>query len=335
MSPERSIARREVPGTRLRASILGIAVDPPPVASPDSDRRFVALLRKARTEGVTVFDVANPRAERLVAMAFPEHDPELLVIVAGGPAVVSEGERSGSSPKALEAVRRPVANSPPLDPGHRRLAPQIPGVVEWSVDEIEERPTAPGPVAQEASGPSSDGAWSLRLPPVRETISELLNRYRPKLISTELSLLAPDLTAYVGAEAEARGLGVFVRDPFASGLLDGSRFSATLSSRTPRSGPADVRALRAEFEPVLQLGFLSAGARRTLPQSALQYLLARGWVTSVIVPLPRPERWGDVFGAPAAPPLTAAEIARVDGEAARGSSAGRSSPAERNSPGGW
>ena len=264
-----------------------------------------------------MFDVAGSnapaQAERMVATAFPRADPELLVLVRArlSGSRAGRGPETGgplaTDPRALEGLRTSLAES------RRRLAPQSPGILEWSVGgpDADEADTAVAALESLRTEGEIAG-WSLRLAPDRETLGPQLARYRPKLFSTELSLLDPSLTRYLESEARTAEFGTFVRDPFANGLLDGTRFSSALSDRTPRTGPVDVRALRTEFSPVLRLGYLSTGNRRTLAQSALQYLLPRSWVTSILVPLPRPERWEDVFGAAKTAPLSVEELLQVE-----------------------
>ena len=308
--------QRILPGTPRSCSVLGFVVSPPSTGAPDADRQVVALLRKARSEGVTVFDVSGEapagRAQRLVAAAFPEFDPELVLLVGGGlsrpPATrESSASKSPEGEGPLAGLRASLAES------RRRLSPQVPGILEWTLDTAPSEEIATVVASLETLRSSGDVAgWSLRLPPEPSVVSSQLGRWRPKLLSTEVSLLDPSFASFLDAEAPAAGFGVFVRNPFAGGLLDGTRFSSTLADRPPRSGPIDVRALRAEFDPVLRLGFLSGKHRRTLAQAALQYLLPRTWVTSVLLPLPRPERWEELFGAAATPPLSAEEFARVE-----------------------
>jgi aryl-alcohol dehydrogenase-like predicted oxidoreductase len=317
-----SEAVRSVPGTARTVSSIGIAVDPTAATSPDADRSMVALLRRARAEGMTVFDAAGAtspaRAERLIATAFPHADPDLFVIVraSSGTTGSAESAFSGGAPRTPSA---PVATElrAGLRESAQRLAPQVPAIVEWRVDPGD----LPGDVeaamvALEAARTAGEvEACSLRVPPGREALSAVLGRSPSRLLSVELSLLTPSLTRALDAADQADPLAVLVRDPFSNGLLDGRRFTSALSDRSPRSAPVDVRALRAEFTPVLSFDFLTSGRRRTLPQATLQYFLTRRWVTSVLVPLPPPERWTDVFGLAGAPPLSPEEVTRIDGGA--------------------
>jgi len=314
MAPARSIGRRPVPGTQRTASVFGLVVDPPLVAPPAADRQFVALLRKARGEGVTVFDVsggAHPvRAERLLAAAFPDFDPELLIIAPGTGRGSSRRDRPAGAPSDAPDHRKDLASN--LAASRRHLAPQVPGILEWSTE-------AGGPDEMDAVRTSLEelrdsgevAGWLERLASDRPTLPERLARDRPRLFSTELSVLEAGLFARIGAVRNSYGFGGFVRDPFAGGRLDGTRFDSSVAGRAPMGGPVDVRALREEFAPVLRLGFLALPHRRTLAQASLQFLLSGGWVTSILLPVPRPERWEEIFGTGAAEPLSEEELQRL------------------------
>jgi hypothetical protein len=133
----------------------------------------------------------------------------------------------------------------------------------------------------------------------------------PALFSGVLSLLEPGLVTAFEAGGSPPPARLIARDPFAAGRLDGSRFAATGSLSGPEAGPIDVRSLHDEFDPVVRLAFLTEGRRRTLAQTAVQFVLHWPWVASVVVPLPTPERFDDVLGFAARPPISREELARL------------------------
>lgn len=275
------------------------------------DRALATSLRRAREGGVTTFDLVHTgslaRAERWLASAFPNPDPTLLFIIG----------RTGRDPSD---IRRP-SGEPTLQPTDllRELEDTLPADVERL------RPYGSVMVEVDAGGAP--------LEQLRETLSAL-DRHRndgliagwswrrrgealpsatesgvtPLVWSVELSLL--DRSPLVALqERTARGpFGVLVRDPFSGGRLDGTRFGTTLAERGPLAPPPGIQSLHAQLDPILRLGFLTAGRRRTLAQAALQFLFRWPWVTSVLAPLPRPERWEEIVGAMRAPPLDSEEL---------------------------
>ncbi len=311
------VLRRTLPGRPLVVSAIGVAVDPEPVASPHSDQATISLLRLARRRGVTTFDAAGarspPRAERLIAAAFPQPDPELTVIAP--PARASPGPRSldhragpAAPTSATDELRHAVEET------RRRLAPQPISVLELAGSTED-----PGvsPFAVEAldalTADGSISAWAVRVERESRPLPTEGTHHGPggPLYSVAASLLDRAPLDWAANLADRQPVGVFVRDPFAGGRLDGRRYSALLADRTPTGPPVDVRSLAAEFEPVRRLGFLSLRGRRTLAQAAVRFLLDAPGVVSVLVPVPPPERLNEFLGSEGTPPLTEEELARL------------------------
>lgn len=320
MNPGRISIRKAIPGSPRTTSTLGLTVDPLPFA-PGSDEGQIALLRRARAEGVTVFDAAGgrcpARAEQLLARAFPEPDPELVILIrptVGGVPLESPWQSPGRAPelrgdRSLPVERLGIA----LAESRRRLAPQVPAIVELGT-ERDAADSATEDLRAPLDALRSSGeiiGYCSRLPRDRDTVREFLSRPRPPLVSVELSLLDRALTEALDRAARAKPLGAFVRDPFAGGLLDGSMISKGAAGRPPRSGPVELERLSAQFAPVLRLGFLTSTGKRTLPQAALSYLALHPWVVSVLIRPPAPESWENVFGFERSAALSPDELARL------------------------
>lgn len=311
--PPPSIGRRPLPGTNRRFSEIALSLDPPMVAPPAADDRSIALLQRARRHGVTVFDVADgrfpARAERLLARAFPEPDPELEVVVGRSPeSLAREASSEGEGGQRIDFASA-FQNS--LERSRRRLAPLRVSVVEWTGAPTGIAGTAPGAFAPNfATPPGKEEAWSVRLIP-SGTGLPTSNAGSPPLFSGGLSLLEPEAVRWFGPPNGPPGAAFIARNPFADGRLDGSLFAASTVAGAPAGAPIDVRRLRQEFGSVLRLGFLTEGRRRTLAQAALQFALYWPWVVTVVVPLPTPERIDEVLAYGSRPPLSEIELARL------------------------
>lgn len=295
-----NLAARPLAGTSLAVSPVGFALDPEPMATPGTDRQLVESLRRARDQGVNLFDVAGARfpvrARALLRSAFPAPDPGIVILFrAPMPANEErEPEHSGTSPSFV--------------PGASEI-PEVP----WSPRDRDAFSTvAEGLRAARDRGALS--AWSVRLD--RASMlggSVALPGKLPELESCELSILDAPALASAPPPGAGPARSLIARDPFAGGLLDGSRFGAGLIQRRPGQAPRDVRELREEFGPVLRLGFLTAHRKRTLAQVAIQFLLQRPGTLAVLVPPPPPERWDEILRAPDAPPLSGEELERLEG----------------------
>lgn len=307
------IGRRKLPGTERDLSELTVLVDPPMASPPSLDERVVRELRNARRLGVTTFDVADARfpsrAERLIADAFPEPDSGVTVIVGrsvGSLAREKTARGRRPSPPDLE-----VALEESLDQSRRRLAPVSVSVVEWNPShepESEAGTREPGMPAFSNIG--KDVRVALRLsatgvPPPEATGGS------SGLFSGGLSLLERDLVARFETSVERTYAHLIARDPFSDGRLDGSRFAAATTLSRPGTGPVELRRLQADFDPVIALGFLTQHRQRTLAQAALRYALDWRWVVTTVIPLPAPERFGEIFGFASSAPFSDEERTRL------------------------
>ena len=317
MTADVALPRRTLLGTSRAVSAIGISIDPATAVGPPAEAALIAQLRTARRHGVTFFDVAAARfrlrAERLIATAFPDPDPEITILV-GDPR-----EDRGGRPDRFGG------GSPlrPAEPAFRELRSRLGDgaslVVETAPAQGEVERTAVR--LAELDSLARTGAilgWSLSVPGEETGPFAALESLKARQLSAELSMLDPSRVAELARRAQRVPTSVFVRDPFAQGRLDGTRFSTELFRTGTPSPPVNVGTLRAEFAPVLRLGFLTASHRRTLAQAAVQYVLSKEWVAVALVPMPRPERLAEVLAAPGAPPLTEEELARIEGEGAPG-----------------
>ena len=307
-----SAAPRSLPPVLSRFSPITILVDPRTVAAPAADARMVTLLRRARDLGVASFDVAgasNPeRAERLLARAFPESEPHVVAVI--GRSVDSLSHERTPDEEAVREKDLTGILAVSIDQSRRRLAPVPVGAIEWALGADENGPTLPSLGSDtETASPPSKPLWIRRLSPAVQSLPEL--GLEVNLFSGSFSILKPDIGSRFEAAAPVSNAFLVVRDPFSEGRLDGSRFSARTGPAGPASPPVDVRRLHEEFDPVLQLGFLTAGRRRTLAQAALQFALHWPWVATAVVPLPEPERFDEVLGFGSAPELTPDELEQI------------------------
>jgi len=309
----RRIEQRPVPDTPTRLSALTITIDPPAVVPPAADARTIALLRKAHALGVTTFDVAEARfperAERLIAMAFPE--PRTGVSVIAGRSFETLARERKPPGEGTDSPDLASAITESLERSLQRLAPVRISIVEWTADAGSASETSSGDAklpGMRLPGPAP--LWAVRLP----TSPAVLPTTSPPvgLFSGELSLLRTDLIPRFEGEAEKKRLRLIARDPFSSGRLDGTRFARSGTFGGPGTAPVDLRRLHEEFDPILRLGFLTDRHRRTLAQAALQFVLRMPWVVTAVVPLPDPERFDEVLGFSSCPALTPEDLSRLD-----------------------
>ena len=307
-----SVARRTVAGSRREFSEISFSLDPPASAPPSLDSRSVALLHRAREHGVTTFDVSGARfperAERLLARAFPTSDPSVCAIVSRSVRSLAR-ERSNVAGSSMPDLNTALRDS--LEGSRRRLAPVPIGVIEWLAgDETATAGPSESSLTYDLGKEAAPAIWATELPRAGNLSTDAAGG-SPGLVTGALSLLETELIPAFESAGAGRRSGLIAYDPFAGGRLDGSRFAEQSLLPGPATGPVDVRRLHEEFDPVLRLGFLTEGRRRTLGQAALQFVLAWSWVVTTVVPLPSPERFDELLDYTTRPPLTGEELERI------------------------
>ncbi len=308
------IERRPIAGTRLTTSVLGISLGSGPRTSPERDRAVVAGLQRGLADGVTIFDLTSvpslPRAAQLIVSAVAEPDDRFVFWVRRSPQF---------SPLSLGAVpaSRPRASSGPASVSNEEFVAAIrvlrgrgSVLIDWDPEEgsaQEARSTAHWLDELEREGLVA--GRSRHLPPQR--LYQIPQNSIPSElpVSTEISLLDPLSARSLDARFGGRPPSVLVRDPFAGGLLDGSRISSGLTDRDLPARPIELRTLHAEFDPVLRLAPLTQDRRRTLAQAAIQYVLRWSWTAAVMIPLAPPDRWDEIRSALFQPPPSERDLA--------------------------
>ena len=310
------ISQRPVVGTSLRCSSIGFALDRSASGMPTLDRRTVALLKRARSLGVTTFQVPegsrSRSAERLLTTAFPSVDDELLVLTVRSLSSLAEEGGEGARRATEEALEERLQRS--IRESTARLRPHRVDLLLWRHDPATGIPLEDVvDVLERLRNEEAYAGWILSIPPGSTSLPGGFRdpaRGAP-LYSGVLSVLNHSLLGPLSERAVAGPVGLFAEDPFGEGRLDGTRFAVSVADRRPDTRPLNLRELQREFAPVVKLGFLTEGRRRTLAQASLRFVLRWPWVCSAVIPLPSPERLGELARTEATPPLSDSEVARL------------------------
>jgi len=311
---ELRVAQRPFPGAAYTLSEIAVAIDPPGPTSPGWASMAVPLLRKARAAGVTTFDLAatvSPRlAEEIFVRAFPERDPALVAIVG------AEDRSAHRHPApARGAGSSAVSADRPVEGTLARLGDRCRAIVEWDPADRGGTGGSRPPEALEMlrrSGRVLDIAVPIRTGKTHGDSGPAALR------SGALSLLELDIVNAARRAETPAGFSLLARDVFASGSLDGTLLAGSPLSRSPAEPPTSLATLHARLDPVLGLSFLTERTGRTLAQAALQFALHWPWVRTAVVPLPTPERFSSIVGAPRGPPLTEEDLLRIGVEPSAG-----------------
>lgn len=296
--------RRRLGPTGPDLSVIGLSLDSRYGSFVAPERLVGRLLERARAKGVNLVDTADARDP----LASEARLARSLTDVAGWVWVLGRAPRTLSAqlPRPLEAGPTSVEK---LAEAFRRTLPQRPSadsprlLVEWADDGRGDGGGKEVPAALDVLTRAGEIAgWGYRA----DAGSAPSASEGAAFSSGARSLLEPPTSP--------SPLPFLARDPFAEGRLDGTGFAGT-SLAGPAGGPLPERELRRRYEGVLRLGFLTERHRRTLPEAALRYALAPAGTTSVLVPLPTPERLERLLAFESSDPLEAGEIRRIEGVA--------------------
>ena len=113
------------------------------------------------------------------------------------------------------------------------------------------------------------------------------------------------------AAAEERGVGVLVRVPHSSGLLEGKYTAETTFPPNDHRSHRPREWLTDGLRKLEQLSFLTEGTGRTIGQAAIQFVLSSPAVASVLPNIYDAEQLDEFVGAAASTPLTADELTGI------------------------
>ena len=307
--PTSAVPSRATRDGTLRLSVLTASLGQEHGARSASLPTRTEWVRRARSLGITTFDLGiagpDPTIDRILRAAFPEPVPELVLL-----------------------ARLPSADGPRAP---RQAAASVPGLRADPVAELEGRllqwhelgrvivlaeSGARGRLDPETldalrrwKGEGRIADWATEPGRAPDPSSPSSIEFGP------LSLLEPALARETPGLAEGARTPLIALDPFAGGRLDGSLLTAHMLDRPRPEVPASVRELQGEFAPVLRLGFLTEGRKRTLLEAALQFVLTPPWVLTAVVGLDAPDRLTRLVAALGSLPLDARDLARVVGAA--------------------
>lgn len=112
--------------------------------------------------------------------------------------------------------------------------------------------------------------------------------------------------------AREKGVGIIVRVPHSSGMLEGKYTAETTFAPTDHRSHRPRQWLLDGLQKVDQLSFLTEGQSRTLGQVALRYVLAEPSICSALPNLYDEEQIAEFAGASDTPDLTPAELERIN-----------------------
>jgi aryl-alcohol dehydrogenase-like predicted oxidoreductase len=280
-----------------------------------SDESAIRLLREAYDLGITLYDTADTygegRGETLLARALGDVRDRITIATKFGYDIYSPWERKGH-------VERPHDWSPEyvryaLEQSLARLGTDHIDVYQLHNPRMDAiRSDEVFAVLEDAVTAGKIRTYGVALGPAIGWREEGLEAFRTRDLGAAQiihNLLEQDPGRDMIEVARERSIGLMIRVPHSSGMLEGHYTKDTVF------GPNDHRRHRPKewltdgLRKVDRLGFLTDG--RTLGQAAIQWLLAEPAVTTVLPNIYDSEQLREFAAAPATPDLTESELERV------------------------
>ena len=280
-----------------------------------SDESAVALLREAYDLGITFFDTADTygegRGETLLAQALGDVRDDITIATKFGYDIYSPWERKGH-------VERPHDWSPKfiryaLEQSLARLGTDHIDVYQLHNPRMDAiRSDAVFEVLEEARDAGKIRAYGVALGPAigwRDEGIEAFSLRRPAAGQIIHNLLEQDPGRELIETARENGVGLMVRVPHSSGMLEGKYTKDTVFAENDHRRHRPKEWLEQGLRKVERLGFLTE--ERTLGQAAMKWLLAEPAVTTVLPNIYDSAQLREFAAAPATADLSSAELERV------------------------
>ena len=311
---------RTVAGTDLKVSAVGFGLWTVSTTwwGITDEEHGKSLLRSAYDKGVTLFDTADTygqgRGETMLAETLGDVRDKIVIATKFGYDFYNNPPREGQrelpqdfSPKfvrfALEqSLKRLNTDYIDIYQAHNIKMPTVQSDELFATLEDLKRE---GKIRHYAAALGPANGWEA------EGLALIRNR-DIGILQVIFNLFEQDPGGrLIAAAAEREGVGVLVRVPHSSGLLEGKYTADT------QFAPADHRSHRPRewliegLQKLEAVKFLTEGTGRTIGQAAIQYILAYPSVASVLPNIYDAGQLDEFAAASDTPELTPAEFGRV------------------------
>jgi aryl-alcohol dehydrogenase-like predicted oxidoreductase len=284
----------------------------------DDERHGLHLLRKAYDAGVTLFDTADTygegKGETMLADALGDVRDRIVIATKFGYDFYNHtNERDGH--KELPQDFSPKHVRFAVEQSLRRLGTdhidiyQVHNPRMWAVRSDELFATL-----EELKAEGKIRCYGAALGPANGWEPEGLAIVRDREIATLqviYNMLEQDPGRSLIAAAEERGVGVLVRVPHSSGLLEGKYTAETTFPPNDHRSHRPREWLIDGLRKLEQLSFLTEGTGRSIGQAAIQFVLSSPAVASVLPNIYDAEQLNEFVAAAESPPLTTDELTDI------------------------
>ena len=310
---------RTVPNTDLSLSVVGFGLWTVTTTwwGVDSDATGVDLLRRAYERGVTFFDTADTygdgKGETMLAGALGDVRDKIVIGTKFGYDFYNNADRAGQrerpqdfSPKFVrfaceESLKRLHTDHIDIYQIHN---PRMPTVQNDELFATLEDLKREGKIRHYAAALGPANGWE----------AEGLALARNRDIATLqiiYNIFEQDPGRRLIEAAERDGVGIIIRVPHSSGLLEGKYTLETKFELPDHRAHRPREWLIEGLQKLDKLGFLSDGTGRTIGQAAIQYCLESPNVVSVLPNIYNEEQLDEFVAGADVAPLKAEEFAKI------------------------
>jgi aryl-alcohol dehydrogenase-like predicted oxidoreductase len=284
----------------------------------DDDEHGRRLLRQAYDSGVTFFDTADTygqgKGETMLADALGDVRAHIVIATKFGYDFYNHStERDGHKELPQDFSSQHVRFA--VEESLQRLGTDYIDIYQvhnprmWAVRSDELFATL-----EELKAEGKIRCYGAALGPANGWEPEGLAIIRDRDIATLqiiYNLLEQDPGRSLIAAAEERGVGVLVRVPHSSGLLEGKYTAETTFPQNDHRSHRPREWLIDGLRKLEHLSFLTTGTGRTIGQAAIQFVLSSPAVASVLPNVYGAEQLNEFVAAAETSPLTADELTRI------------------------
>ncbi len=276
------------------------------------------LLRQAYDLGITFFDTAdtygNGKGETMLAEALGSVRHRIVIATKFGYDFYRYGEKR-TGQRELPQNFSPSYVRFAVEESLRRLRTDYIDIYQlhnprmWAVDSDELFGTL-----EDLKAEGKIRAYGAALGPAIGWEPEGLAAMRKRRVGTLqiiYNMLEQDPGRRLLAAAEEEGVGILVRVPHSSGLLEGKFTAETTFPPTDHRSHRPREWLTDGLKKLEKLTFLTEGTGRTIGQAAIQFILASPAAASVLPNIYDAEQLREFAEAPDTPPLTQEELDRI------------------------
>lgn len=283
----------------------------------EDEQHGLGLLRRAYDLGVTFYDTADTygrgKGETMLAEALGHVRDRIVIATKFGSDFYNNETREGHRELPQDFSPRYVRFA--LEQSLRRLGTDYVDLYQlhnprmWAIESDELFATL-----EELKREGKIRAYGVALGPAIGWEEEGVRAARSRDIATLQiihNMLEQDPGRRLIQVAQEEGVGILVRVPHSSGLLEGKYTEDTTFPPSDHRSHRPREWLTEGLKKLGKLSFLTDGTGRTIGQAAIQFLLASRPIASVLPNIYDADQLEEFAAAPETPQLTADELARI------------------------